>query len=232
MEGSARFATPGRTTEVRPDGGRLVERGLERLTGAEAHDAALRNLDRGARLRVARGARLTLRGLERAEADEGNRLAFLQRLGDAFEERVHGGRRVRLGDAGVLCNLRDQFLSVHEPSECKAVQWMCFGYTTHTAEGQQEKDRSGGDFVDVFNRGIEDGIASGGRLADLERLGLIDRDIGMQVLALDRIAARCEIARVGQPESTAICQAHEFLHARAPERALADEACALVAAER
>ena len=74
----------------------LVDSRLERLAGGEADDATLRNLDRGAGLRIARGARLALRRLERAETDESDRLALLQRLGDAFDERIDGGCRAGL----------------------------------------------------------------------------------------------------------------------------------------
>ena len=71
---------------------RLVDGRLQRLAGGEADDPALRDLDRGACLRIARGARLPLRGLERAETDEGDRLALLERLGDALDERIDGRR--------------------------------------------------------------------------------------------------------------------------------------------
>ena len=52
---------------------------LERLAGDEAHGLSLGNLDHGAGLRIARGARLAVRGLERAEADEGDRVTLLER---------------------------------------------------------------------------------------------------------------------------------------------------------
>src|SRR5436190_19166321 len=92
---------------------RLIERCLEGLARAEPDDAALRNLDFRAGLRIASGARLALGGLERPEADERDRLSLLERLGDAFEEGIDGRGRAGLGDAGVLRNFGDQFVLVH-----------------------------------------------------------------------------------------------------------------------
>src|SRR5688500_10450925 len=94
----------------------LVHTFFERLARAEADDATLRDLDGGAGLRVARGAGLALRGLERAEADERDRLSLLERLGDPFEEGIHGGLRVRLGEAGILREFGDEMLFVHDAS--------------------------------------------------------------------------------------------------------------------
>src|SRR5437868_2322678 len=69
----------------------LSHRVLQRFALRESHDTPLRNLDRRTRLRVASGARLALTGLERAEADERDRVAFLQRPGDAVDQRFNCG---------------------------------------------------------------------------------------------------------------------------------------------
>src|SRR5688500_674187 len=92
----------------------LPDRLFEGLPGREADDATLWNLDCGAGLRVARRARLPLARLEGAEPDEGDRVAFLQRLGNAVDHRLDGGRGARLGRPGVLGDLRNQFLLVHQ----------------------------------------------------------------------------------------------------------------------
>src|SRR5687768_10516443 len=96
---NAAAAGGGRWVE-RPGEGRsgatLADRVLEALAHREADDPALRNVDRRAGLRVARGAGLAARRLERAEADERHRLALLQRLGDPFNQRVDRGRGARL----------------------------------------------------------------------------------------------------------------------------------------
>src|SRR5687768_18503418 len=81
--------------------GRLADGVLECLAGTEADDATLGNLDGGASLRVAGGARLALGCLERTEADEGDRIASLERSGDAVDERVNGSRGAGLGRACV-----------------------------------------------------------------------------------------------------------------------------------
>src|SRR5687768_9941656 len=81
---------------------------FQRLAGTEADDATLGNLDRGAGLRIAGGARLALGGLERTEADEGDRIAALEGSGDAVDERVNGGRGAGLGRARVFRDFRDQ----------------------------------------------------------------------------------------------------------------------------
>src|SRR5688572_4769210 len=86
---------------------------LERLAGLEARDAPLRDLDGRTGLRVASGARLALARGERAETDEGDRVALLQAARDAVDQRIdrRGGRRLRL--ASVLGDLADQILLVH-----------------------------------------------------------------------------------------------------------------------
>ena len=61
-------------------GSALVQRRLERLARAEADDAPLGNLDGCPGLRVARSPGFALGGLERAESDEGDRLALLRDL--------------------------------------------------------------------------------------------------------------------------------------------------------
>src|SRR5688572_14553193 len=91
----------------------LADRGLERLARREADDPPLRDRDGRTRLRVACGARLALRGLERAAADECDRVAFLQRFRDAVYQRFDRGLGARFRRAGVRRDLGDQFLFVH-----------------------------------------------------------------------------------------------------------------------
>src|SRR5215204_1730021 len=86
---------------------------LQGFAHAETNDAALGDLDGGAGLRVASGARLAQRRLERAEPDERDRVTLLERLGDAIDQRIDSGRRARLGRTGVLGDLGDQILFVH-----------------------------------------------------------------------------------------------------------------------
>src|SRR5262245_51862368 len=59
---------------------------LQRLARAEANDATLGDLDECDSLGVAGGAGLAQRGLEGAETDKGNRVAFLERLRDAVDQ--------------------------------------------------------------------------------------------------------------------------------------------------
>src|SRR5688572_9595624 len=66
---------------------------LERLAGLEARDAPLRDLDGRTGLRVASGARLALARGERAETDEGDRVALLQAARDAVDQRIDPPRR-------------------------------------------------------------------------------------------------------------------------------------------
>src|SRR5688572_21710863 len=94
----------------------LVDGGLQCLAGVEANHTPLRDLDCGPRLRVTRGAGLSLRGLESSKADERDRLTLLQRLGDAFEEGVDGRCGARLRDARVLRDLRNEILLIHDAS--------------------------------------------------------------------------------------------------------------------
>src|ERR671930_474420 len=58
-----------------------------------------------------------------------------------------------------------------------------------SAIGNRQR-QSGGDFVDAFDRRLEDRIASGRRLADLDRLGLVDREVWIDAASLDRMAVR------------------------------------------
>src|SRR5439155_8363593 len=91
----------------------LTDRVFQRFTRGESHDTPLRNLDRRTRLRVASGARLALTGLERAEADERDRVAFLQRPGDAVDQRFNCGGGAGFRRTGIFRNLRNQCLLVH-----------------------------------------------------------------------------------------------------------------------
>src|SRR4029079_19228800 len=93
--------------------GTLIDRVLEALAGLEADDAALRHLHAGARLRVAGGPRLSHRRLERAETDEGDGMALLQRSGDAVEQRLDRAHRADFREPRVLDDLGDEFLLVH-----------------------------------------------------------------------------------------------------------------------
>src|SRR6185436_6459597 len=71
--------------------------------------------------------------------------------------------------------------------------------------------------------GVEDRILVGRRRAELADVGVVDRDGGIEALALDRLAGRREELRVGQPQPAVLGQLHQLLQRGAAERVLADE---------
>src|SRR3977135_4399010 len=89
---------------------------LERLTGTEARHATLRNVDRCAGLRIPGLAGLPVRGLECAEADERDGVAFLQGFGDRLNQRIDCACGGRLRETGLLRKLGHEFTLVHAPS--------------------------------------------------------------------------------------------------------------------
>src|SRR5947208_3562003 len=95
---------------------RLLDGLLQRLACGEPRHAALRNVDRCAGLRIARLACFAVRRLERAEPDERHGVALPQRLRDAVDQRIDGGRRTGLGDARVLGDFDVHIMFVHETS--------------------------------------------------------------------------------------------------------------------
>ena len=72
---------------------------------------------------------------------------------------------------------------------------------------------------------------SGAVRAELD-VGFLDAHVRLDALAVNRIALRREVLRVGEPQAAILGQLHEFLNAGAAERALADDIGALVAVER
>src|SRR5439155_1795425 len=90
-----------------PDGRR------EFLARTEARHLARLDLDLLARLRVAADASLALADRERAEADQRDAIALLQRLGDAVDQRIQRLAGGRLADLRVLGDLVDQIRLVH-----------------------------------------------------------------------------------------------------------------------
>src|SRR5689334_6748225 len=91
----------------------LLDSLLEGFAGGELRNAALRDLDGGAGLGVAGGARLAVQRLEGAEADERDRVALLERSRDAVDQRVDRGGGARLRETSVFRDLRDDLLFVH-----------------------------------------------------------------------------------------------------------------------
>src|SRR5581483_2305884 len=81
---------------------------LQRLAGDEADDATLGDLDGGTGPGVAGRTGAALRGLERAETDEGDGVASLQCPRNAVEQRVDCRRGVGLGGAEIAGNLFDE----------------------------------------------------------------------------------------------------------------------------
>src|SRR2546422_7060178 len=96
-----------RRWEILPDGRR------EFLTRTEARHLARLDLDLLARLRVAADASLALGHRERAESDKGDAVPFLQRLGDAVDQRIQRLAGGSLADLRVLGDLVDQLRLVH-----------------------------------------------------------------------------------------------------------------------
>src|SRR5439155_12337959 len=96
-----------RRAELLPDGRR------EFLARTEARHLARLDLDLLARLRVAADASLALADRERAEADQRDAIALLQRLGDAVDQRIQRLAGSRLADLRVLGDLVDQIRLVH-----------------------------------------------------------------------------------------------------------------------
>src|SRR5881628_2598684 len=96
-----------RRWEILPDGRR------EFLTRTEARHLARLDLDLLARLRVAADASLALGHRERAESDKGDAVPFLQRLGDAVDQRIQRLAGGSLADLRVLGDLVDQIRLVH-----------------------------------------------------------------------------------------------------------------------
>ena len=61
---------------------------------------------------------------------------------------------------------------------------------------------------------------------------LVDGDCWLQTLLVQLVAAGCEIARRGQPQTGTVRQLDQFLRSGAPDRVLADEVGAFVPGER
>src|SRR5881296_452412 len=96
-----------RRWEILPDGRR------EFLARTEARHLARLDLDLLARLRVAADASLALRNRERAESDQSDPIPFLQRLGDAVNQRIQRLAGGSLADLRVLGDLVDKIRLVH-----------------------------------------------------------------------------------------------------------------------
>src|SRR3989442_10354156 len=92
---------------ILPDGRR------EFLTRTEARHLARLDLDLLACLRVAADASLALGHRERAESDQGDAVSFLQRLGDAVDQRIQRLAGSSLADLSVFGDLVDQIRLVH-----------------------------------------------------------------------------------------------------------------------
>src|SRR5262245_37724413 len=91
----------------------LADGRREFLARTEARHLARLDLDLLARLRVATDASLSLGDRKRAEADQSDPIALLQRLGDAVDqgvERLAGGG---LADFRVFGDLVDKIRLVH-----------------------------------------------------------------------------------------------------------------------
>src|SRR5690606_29870125 len=82
------------------EGGPLAYSVLQRLASLERRILRGLDLDGLAGLRVATGAGSALAHLEGAEADQGDGVALLQRLGDRVDHRVDRARGLGLGDFG------------------------------------------------------------------------------------------------------------------------------------
>src|SRR5947209_17455181 len=81
---------------------------LERRAGAEARRLRRLDLDRLARLRIARGARGPLADAELAEPGQRDVVALLERLRDVLGDRVERGPGLGLAEAGVLRDRLDE----------------------------------------------------------------------------------------------------------------------------
>src|SRR6185503_10499900 len=100
-------------TERKSISDKLPNGAFQRLSGSEAHDTPFRDRDRIAGARVAGDTGPAKRRFERAEADERDRVAFLQRARDAGEQRIDRGSRAGPGDTNILRDLPHQILLVH-----------------------------------------------------------------------------------------------------------------------
>src|SRR5205085_207927 len=89
---------------------------LQRLACPEFCPLAGRQLDWLASLGVARFRRFAPRHRECAEADETYIVAAPQRSHDVVERCLDGFARLALGELGVLGDLGDQFILVHDPN--------------------------------------------------------------------------------------------------------------------
>src|SRR3990167_3689189 len=87
----------------------LVQRALQAFADAETRGLRSRTANRLAGTRVARGASGAVHRHEAAETDESNFLSRLQRLGDAVDERFQRVLCLRLIQARLIGNRRDEF---------------------------------------------------------------------------------------------------------------------------
>src|SRR3954467_10460155 len=99
-----------------PDSSAAVESVLDGLAGSESGSLRRRDRDRHAGLWVTALTLAALEDPEGAEAGDADLVAPLQCLGDGADQRLHCLAGVGLGQAGALCNGRDQICLV---DECK-----------------------------------------------------------------------------------------------------------------
>src|SRR5215813_1795645 len=103
-----------------------------------------------------------------------------------------------------------------DPSELRIEEWPRF-FVRNVSQSAQRLYATGGSVSSrllrfgACERGIEDGIFLRRGPAELDDVGIVDRDGRIESLALDRLAGRGEELRVGQPQAAILGQLHQLL---------------------